>query len=129
MQTMMELGDKLTDEECSLFVRLIDDNNDGIVQWSEFLSALKTGGTMFDYMEDSEGKVQLPDISALSIKPAEPTFEPLTKYSRLESLKESLNASHVRNEGEGSVRAAELSAASRLASPSPLSPTSLTIDE
>jgi len=127
-ETMMELGDKLTDEECSLFVRLIDDNNDGIVQWSEFLSALKTGGTMFDYGEDADGKVAAPpDMGALSIntppgvQQPQATFEPLTKYSRLETLK----SGHVRDEGEGSERAAEPPAAS----PSPLSPTSLTIED
>jgi hypothetical protein len=101
VQTMMELGDKLTEEECTLFVRLIDDNNDGIVQWSEFLEALKTGGTMFSYGEEpatamSPGRerVPLPDVGALSLsdeKSAQPspvmfpeaTFTPLSFYPAL----------------------------------------------
>jgi len=41
---MTELGDPLTDEECMLFMSIVDKNNDGQVQYEEFLEALKSEG-------------------------------------------------------------------------------------
>mmetsp|Transcript_17180 Transcript_17180/g.23741 ORF Transcript_17180/g.23741 Transcript_17180/m.23741 type:complete len:212 (+) Transcript_17180:329-964(+) len=40
-EVMTELGDKLTREECQLFIKLIDKDGDDQVQFGEFLSALK----------------------------------------------------------------------------------------
>lgn len=39
---MTELGDPLTDDECHLFISLVDKNKDGQVQYEEFLDALKS---------------------------------------------------------------------------------------
>eukprot|EP00239_Pterosperma_sp_CCMP1384_P003578 CAMPEP_0197852266 /NCGR_PEP_ID=MMETSP1438-20131217/20091_1 /TAXON_ID=1461541 /ORGANISM="Pterosperma sp., Strain CCMP1384" /LENGTH=273 /DNA_ID=CAMNT_0043466215 /DNA_START=682 /DNA_END=1503 /DNA_ORIENTATION=+ len=43
-EVMTELGDKLTEEECRLFVTLVDQNGDGFMQYEEFLSALRRDG-------------------------------------------------------------------------------------
>lgn len=41
---MTELGDPLTDDECRLFISLVDKNHDGELQYEEFLDALKSEG-------------------------------------------------------------------------------------